>query len=125
MSFFHGDGPAQQFEAGNSVGGIYFCVGCGVNWDRIDDIAYAYRCELKSPQQRQDFLLQGIAWKDITKRPLDKLLLADLQKELSLRDVVIKGKKKPILEQMFDDIRIGISNFPALLQNSPEASLQS
>ena len=53
LRFFHGDGPAQQFEAGNSVGGAYFCVGCGVNWNRVDDIAYASRCELKSLQQRQ------------------------------------------------------------------------
>ena len=125
LRFFHGDGPAQQFEAGNSVGGAYFCVGCGVNWNRVYDIAYASRCELKSLQQRQDFLLQGVAWKDLTTRPLDKLLLADLQKELNLRGIAMKGKKKAILEQAFDDIRMGITNFPALLQSSPEASLQS
>ena len=65
LQFFHGDGQAQEFEAGNSVVGIYCCVGCGVQCDRIDDIAYAYRCQQLCFQQRQDFLLQGEAWKRI------------------------------------------------------------
>lgn len=51
MRFFHGDGPAQQFEAGNSIGGTYCCVGCGVKNDRIDDIAYALRCPKLNIQQ--------------------------------------------------------------------------
>ena len=92
---------------------------------RIDDIAYAFRCQKLNLQQRQEFLLQGIAWKTISTRPLDKLLLSNLQRELSMRGMPIKGRKKPILEQDFDDLRLGISNFPALLQESPEATLQS
>lgn len=28
VRFFHGDGPAMQFEAGNKIGGYYSCVGC-------------------------------------------------------------------------------------------------
>ncbi len=102
VRFFHGDGPAQQFEAGNSIGGNYCCIGCGVKSDRIDDIAYAYRCKTLDLQQRQEFLLQGIAWKKIGTCPLDKLLLSDLKVELSLRDVPIAGKKKPALEKDFD-----------------------
>lgn len=26
LHFFHGDGPTQQFEAGNSIGGTYCCM---------------------------------------------------------------------------------------------------
>ena len=81
LRFFHGDGPAQQLEAGNSVGGKYCCVGCGVKSDRMDDIAYAFRSQTLNLQYRQDFLLQGVAWKNIRTRPLDKLLLADLKEE--------------------------------------------
>lgn len=125
LRFFHGDGPAQQFEAGNSVGGTYCCVGCGVNWDRIDDIAYAYRCQQLSLADRQQFLLEGLAWKNIDVRPLDKLLLADLRKELSMRGIDTKGKKKPALEAEFNEIWLGISNFPALLQQNQEMSLKS
>ena len=124
LRFFHGDGPAQQFEAGNSVGGLYCCVGCGVNWDRISDIAYAYRCQQLSLADRQHFLLQGVAWKNINVRPLDKLLLADLRKELNLRGIDTKGKRKPTLEAEFNEARIGISNCPAL-QEKPEMTLKS
>ena len=84
LRFFHGDGPAQQFEAGNSIGGNYCCVGCGAKYDRMDDIAYAFRCQKLDMQQRQDFLLKGTAWKNIGTRPLDKLL-SDLKKELGMR----------------------------------------
>lgn len=126
MRFFHGDGPAQQFEAGNSIGGTYCCVGCGVKNDRIDDFAYALRCPKLSMQQRQDFLLQGVAWKSIDRRPLDKLLLADLKKELSMRGLsVSNSKKKAALEKDFEDIRLGITNFPALLKECPETTLGS
>ena len=116
LRFFHGDGPAQQFEAGNSIGGNYFCVGCGVRSDRVDDIAHAFRCQQLSLSHRQEFLLQGVAWKNIATRPLDKLLLADLKKELRMKGVSVAGKKKTLLEKEFEDIRLGVTNFPALLQ---------
>ena len=38
IRFFHGDGPAAQFESGNTIGGNYCCVGCGARSDRLDDI---------------------------------------------------------------------------------------
>ena len=110
LRFFHGDGPAQQFEAGNSIGGNFSCVSCGVKSERISDIAYSYRCPLLNLQQRQDFLLQGVAWKKINSRPLDKLLISDLKTELSMRGVSITGKRKPALERDFEEIRLGITN---------------
>ena len=125
MRCFHGDGPAQQFEAGNSIEGKYCCVGCSVRSDRMDDIAYTYRCQKLSLEERQKFLLQGTAWKSIGSHPLDKLLVADLRSELSMRGLSIEGKKKACSEKEFEDIRVGINIFPALLQNSPEASLNS
>ena len=36
VHFFHGDGPAQQFEAGNNIGP---CVCCTVNADSIRNLA--------------------------------------------------------------------------------------
>ena len=38
--FLHGDGPAQQFEAGHSVGGNYCCIGCGARSMLFDDIVH-------------------------------------------------------------------------------------
>ena len=31
VRFFHGDGPAAQFEAGNKIGWYYCCVGCDIS----------------------------------------------------------------------------------------------
>ena len=38
MRFFHGDGPAMQFEAGNRIGGHYCCVGCDAHSSYFDDL---------------------------------------------------------------------------------------
>lgn len=34
--FFHGDGSAQQVEAGAKIGGNYICVGCTAKSSRHD-----------------------------------------------------------------------------------------
>ena len=81
----------------------YIAMLAGVHWDRIDDIAYAYRCQQLNLKQRREFLLEGVAWKKIKERPLDNLLLADL-KELSLRGMVTAGQKKTSLEKAFEKI---------------------
>ncbi len=65
IRFFHGDGPAQQFESGNTVGGNYSCVSCSVRSDRMDDLAYTYRSNKLTLSQRQEFLLEGKAWRNI------------------------------------------------------------
>ena len=122
--FFHGDGPAQQFESGNTIGGNYSCVGCGARSDRFDDVAYTYRCPAQPIAERPQFLLKGHSWKNIKNRPLDKLLLADLQKELRVRGYEVQGKK-PAIEKKFEELRMGISNFPALLQENPQAPLST
>ena len=61
--FFHGDGPAAQFEAGHSVGGKYSCVGCGAESHRFDDLAYCFHCPKPSLAERQEFVLKGEIWK--------------------------------------------------------------
>ena len=42
VRFFHGDGPAQQFEGGHKQGGTYSCVGCGAKTVLFDDFAYCH-----------------------------------------------------------------------------------
>lgn len=63
IRFFHGDGPAAQFEAGHKQGGSYCCIGCGAHSRRFADIAYCYRAQKLSLQERQEFVLQGSAWR--------------------------------------------------------------
>ena len=63
VRFFYGDGPAAQFEAGQKQGGSYCCVGSGAHSGRFTDIAYCYRAPKQSLQERQEFVLQGSAWR--------------------------------------------------------------
>ncbi len=42
IRFFHGDGPAQQYESGHKQGGIYSCVGCGSKTALFDDFAHCH-----------------------------------------------------------------------------------
>ena len=37
VRFFQVDGPAQQYEAGNSAGGVYSCVSCGIESKSIQE----------------------------------------------------------------------------------------
>ena len=63
LRFFYGDGPAAQFEAGHKQGGNFCCIGCGAHSSRFEDIAYCYRAPKSTLQERQEFVLQGEAWK--------------------------------------------------------------
>ena len=63
VRFLYGDGPAAQFEAGHKQGGTYCCVGCGADSGRFSDIAYCYRSPKPSLMERQEFVLQGKAWR--------------------------------------------------------------
>ena len=38
LRFFHGDGAAMKFEAGNKIGGHYCCVGCEAYSSCFDDL---------------------------------------------------------------------------------------
>ena len=125
MRYFHGDGPAMQFEAGNKVGGHYSCVGCQAQTSRFSDLAYCFRANRCTLAERQRFILQGEAWKQSRINPLEKLRVAQLRTELEKRGVDTEGKMKPQLEKELRDLQTGTSNVPALLLNTPQASLDS
>ncbi len=48
-----------------------------------------------------------------------------LRAELEKRGVNTTGKKKPELQQEFEDLQKGINNLPAILQQSPQTTLDS
>lgn len=131
LRFFHGDGPAQQFEGGQSRGGNFPCVGCDALSTRFDDLAYAFRCQYVSLQERQSFMLQGLSWKQGGSRPLDNLKKKELLAELlqHVTDPTTVGQlycmKKKQLEAKFNDLKRGIVNFPALLTTEPETSYEA
>ena len=51
VCFFHGDGPAAQFEAGHKQEGSYCYVGCGAHSGRFSNIAYCYRAQKQSARK--------------------------------------------------------------------------
>ena len=55
----------------------------------------------------------------------ENLKVQELRIELSKRGVNITGKKKPQLETDLEELRRGVTNVPALLQNTPETPLDS
>jgi len=61
VRFFHGDGPAQQVEAGSKMGGTYPCVGCTARCSMFDDVAYSFRAKKHSIADRQTFVIEGKA----------------------------------------------------------------
>ena len=124
VRFFRGDGPAQQFEAGNKIGGNYPCVGCEAHTGLFDDLGYTFRAKHLSLGERQSFILNGEAWKQNI-NPLSNLKVAELRKELKVRGFDVEQKKKPELQEQLENIQKGVANVPALLQNTPQAILKS
>ena len=124
LRFFHGDGPAQQFEAGYSVGGNYCCIGCGARSTLFDDIVHCYRSAKLSFKVRQEFVLKGDCWKKNSSAPFEGLSIAQLRIELAKRGMDIKGKKRPELDKDFEEIKMGIVSVPALLQSRPSEPLE-
>eukprot|EP00731_Ephydatia_muelleri_P009839 Em0005g425a len=125
LRFFHGDGPAQQFEAGHSIGGNYCCVGCGARSTLFDDIVHCYRSPKLSFKDRQEFVLKGASWENNNATPFDGLSIEQLRVELARRCIDIKGKKRPQLDKDFEELKMGIVSVPALLQTNPTESLES
>ena len=101
LRYFHADGPARQFECGNNIGGYYPCSGCGALSTMFDDIAYSYRTELLTIEERQSFILKGEAWKLVPPKPLDNLLIGPLRKELQKHGVSTKDMKRTELDKIF------------------------
>ena len=55
----------------------------------------------------------------------ENLKVQELRIELSKRGMNVTGKKKPQLETDLEELRRGVTNVPALLQNTPESPLDS
>ena len=79
LRYFHGDGPAQQYEAGHSIGGHYPCVGCGVQTTSIAQIEVGFKSPTLTLQERRDFIVIGHVWKKGGINPFDKLKVHDLR----------------------------------------------
>ena len=122
---FHGDGPAQQIEAGSKIGGNYPCVGCIAQSSPFSDLAHCYRADTLSISARQASVTTGKAWKNGGTKPLDKLHVKDLRVELQAHGITTKKRTKSQMDSDFDKLRAGINNVPALLQGNPRLDLDT
>ena len=123
VRYFHGDKPAQQFEAGHSQGGNFPCSMCKAKADRFDDISYCHRSDFTSLEDRQQFVLTGSLWKENPLKPYDKLSIASLRKELRLRGRDTADRRRQALHSEFEEIKSGIATFPTLLLPEPQKAL--
>lgn len=127
MRFCHGDSPLRAFEAGHQKGGNYFCSSCGVFFNMVSEIDHVLNCQLNSLQDRQDKVLSGSVAKRKSlqqkAKPLQDLTKRELEEELGSRHIY-SGKKKMELQSLLTEEMCGMQRVPALLFNTPLASLQ-
>ena len=124
--FFCGDKPAQQFERGTQVGGIYKCGSCGCKDSLMQDLTYALQCPPRSLESLQSLILAGKHGGQAGKlKPLDKLLVAELREELTARGFVDTSvMKKPEMQEKLTEVLKGAQRVPSLLVLNPTQSLQ-
>ena len=64
MRFFHGDGPQQQFEAGEQKGGNAGCASCSGDARMYKDLAVSFSRPHLTLSERLKKVLQGPAGKN-------------------------------------------------------------
>ena len=120
LRFFCGDKPAQQFERGTQIGGIYKCGGCGCKDCMMMDLAHAFHHSWRSLNDIQSIVLAGrLGNKPGCLKPFDNLKVRELKNELQARGVTTPGMLKPKLLSTLTDILQGIQRVPTLLTLDP------
>lgn len=97
IRFFHGDSPSRQFESGKQKGGHYYCSGCGVFADRVNELDPSFRCQTISLHDRQKIVLKGPIGKRnsllLKPKPFSGLKNSELELALGRRGIY-EGKTK-------------------------------
>lgn len=84
--FFSGDNPAQEFERGTQIGGIFKCGGCGCRDTMMGDLVHALQCKWRSLADIQELVLAGTYGSMSGQlKPLEGLNVKQLRKELESR----------------------------------------
>lgn len=127
MRFFHGDGPAQEFEIGEQKGGHAGCSGCKSDCRNYYHIDYNLRCSILTMSERQKKVLAGPAGKHKRNggvKPFKNMTLEELQTECSGRGLSDEGKR-PDLEKTLKEELGGIQRVPAMLIHDQDKDLSS
>ena len=126
MRFFCGDKPAQQFERGTQIGRAYKCGGCGCKDNMMQDLAHALQCHPRSLQDLQSLILAGQYGNQPGQlKPLEKLLVASLREELTVRGYETAHMLKPDMQAQLTAELKGAQRVPTLLVLDPTQSLEN
>eukprot|EP00731_Ephydatia_muelleri_P007038 Em0003g1286a len=123
LRFFTGDHPAQQFERGTQVGGVYKCGGCGRKSTMMADQAHSLRCKTRSLGDIQTLVVQGVLGK--VPGALKPLYIPDLPVN-DIRKVTVArgiGKNRATLQKELQEILQRVQRVPSLLLLQPDESL--
>ena len=123
MQYFHGDGPATQFECGNQKMGHYFCVSCNVSSFMIDDFAH---CRYQNIVTLKDSALkinEGLWARRYTLKgklhPFKELDKQEIIEELISRKIYnINTNKKCEIKKLLNIEMCGIRCVPSLLYHN-------
>ncbi|XP_070549355.1 uncharacterized protein [Ptychodera flava] len=124
--FFHGDGPAQEFEEGQQKGGHYQCV-CGIDVRRNNDLVHAFRIQPLSMSEKKELVTSGYTWKTKNPgkvKPYQNLKVDSLRKELSSRGQEYEETAlKDELKESLDKILHGMQRVHSLLYKNEDEDL--
>ena len=126
LRFFTGDHPAQQFERGTQVGGVYKCGGCGCKSTMMADQAHSLHCKTRTLGDIQTLAVQGVLGKvPGALKPLfiPDLPVNDIQKEAVAKGIAVTGKNRATLQKELQEILQGVQRVPSLLLLQPDESL--
>lgn len=127
LRFFCGDKPAQQFERGTQIGGIYKCGGCGIKDSMIPDISHALHRQWQSLSTLQTLVTSGKYGNTPRQlKPLDNLKVNELREELRAGQVTgTQTRLKPDLQEELATTLKGAQRVPTLLTMNPTQSLSA
>ena len=117
MRFFHGDGPQQEFEAGEQKGGNAGCASCSGDARKYKDLAVSLSRPHLSLSERLNKVLRGPAGRNKRNgglKPFKDLRLEELKKECTARGLPCDGQKKDLQEALREEIG-GIQRVPAMI----------
>ena len=124
LRYFHGDGPAAQFECGNQKMGHYFCVSCNVSSFMIEDFAPCGYQKIVDLKDRLMKINEGHwARKHTLKEklhPFKELNKQEIIEELISRKIYdINTNRKCEIEKILKKEMRGIQRVPSLLYHNP------
>ena len=125
MRFFHGDGPQQQFEAGEQKGGNAGCASCSGDARKYQDLAVSLSRSHLTLSNCLKKVLQGPAGKNKRNaglKPFKDLRLEELRNECRARGLETEGQKKELQEILKEEIG-GIQRVPAMMFFDQEKTL--